>query len=558
MGVVAAAVSDTGDALRTVFTNPGLRRLNLAFGGSLIGDWAYATAIAVWAYGIGGAKLVAVWAVIRLLLMAVVTPFTATLADRHDRKMILVGSDLMRMVLITSAAVGIWADATILVFVLAGTASVVGTPFRPALRALMPSLVTRPEELTAANGTSSTLESLSFFVGPAIAGLLLATTSVPVVLLFDAATFAWSALLISGVHSSQPGRTPATSGGRRRGRTRTDDAGFLRDMVEGFTYMLRHADLRLILVLTCAQTVVAGASAVFVVSIAFDLVDLGAQGVGYLDSALGLGALLGGFIAISRASANRLGGDFAVGVILWSLPLVLVAIWPSAAVALLVMAILGVANPLVDVNLDTMLQRLTPDRLLARVFGTLESAFIAFMALGAGLMPLLMELFGHPLGAGRPRAGHHAHRGARPPPAAPARRAPCWRPPGCRCCRRSRCSPRSPPRRWRRLARQLTTHQVSAGSPVFLEGEVGDAFYVIESGEVRIGHGDAALRTEVAGDYFGEIALLRDVPRTADAVAVVDTVLRRLDRAAFLDAITGDTDAANAAESVVSRRLLAG
>ena len=95
-----------------------------------------------------------------------------------------------------------------------------------------------------------------------------------------------------------------------------------------------------------------------------------------------------------RASANRLGGDFAVGVILWSLPLVLVAVWPSAAVALLVMAILGVANPLVDVNLDTMLQRLTPDRLLARVFGTVESAFIAFMALGAGLMPLLMELFG--------------------------------------------------------------------------------------------------------------------------------------------------------------------
>ena len=346
MGVVAAAVSDTGTALRTVFTNPGLRRLNLAFGGSLIGDWAYATAIAVWAYGIGGAKLVAVWAVIRLLLMAVVTPFTATLADRHNRKMILVGSDLVRLVLIVSAAVGIWADATILVFVLAGTASVVGTPFRPAFRALMPSLVTRPEELTASNGTSSTLESLSFFVGPAIAGLLLATTSVPIVLLFDAATFAWSALLISGVHPSQSGRTPTTRRGRCRGRTEAEeDAGFLRDMVEGFTYMLRHADLRLILVLICAQTVVAGASAVFVVSVAFDLVDLGAQGVGYLDSALGLGALLGGFIAISRASANRLGGDFAVGVILWSLPLVLVAVWPTAAVALLVMAIIGAGEP---------------------------------------------------------------------------------------------------------------------------------------------------------------------------------------------------------------------
>ena len=328
-------------------------------------------------------------------------------------------------------------------------------------------------------------------------------------------------------------------------------------MVEGFTYMLRHADLRLILVLTCAQTVVAGASTVFVVSVAFDLVDLGAQGVGYLDSALGLGALLGGFIAISRASANRLGGDFAVGVILWSLPLVLVAVWPSAAVALLVMAILGLANPLVDVNLDTMLQRLTPDRLLARVFGTVESAFIAFMALGAGLMPLLMELFGIRwalAGLGLaitlivlpalPRL-HRLDETLLAPTGLPLLQAiPMFAP--------------LASTTLETLARQLTTHQVSAGSPVFLEGEVGDAFYVIESGEVRIGHGDAALRTEVAGDYFGEIALLRDVPRTADAVAVVDTVLRRLDRSAFLDAITGDTDAANAAESVVSRRLLAG
>ena len=557
MGVVATAISDTGDALRTVFTNPSLRRLNLAFGGSLIGDWAYATAVAVWAYGIGGAKLVAVWAVVRLLLMAVVTPFTSTLADRHNRKVILVGSDLIRMVLIIAAALGVWADATLLVFVLAGLASVVGTPFRPALRAMLPSLVERPEELTAANGTSSTLESLSFFAGPAIAGLLLATTSVPVVLLFNAATFAWSALLISGVHAARPVVKVTAPDEGADGAAEDEDTGFLRDMVEGFTYMVRHPDLRLVLALTCAQTVVAGASAVFVVSIAFDLVDLGAQGVGYLDSALGLGALLGGFIAMSRASRNSLGGDFGLGVILWSLPLVLVALWPNPAVALLVMAVLGVANPLVDVNLDTMLQRLTPDRLLARVFGTVESAFIAFMALGAGLMPLLMELFGIRwalAGLGLaialmvvpalPRL-HRLDETLVAPDGLPLLQAiPMFAP--------------LASTTLETLARQLTPVRVAAGAPVFVEGDVGDAFYVIESGEVRIGHGPAVLRTELAGDYFGEIALLRDVPRTADAVAVVDTVLRRLDRAVFLEAITGDTDAANAAESVVSRRLLAG
>ena len=555
MGVVATAVSDTGDALRTVFTNPALRRLNLAFGGSLIGDWAYATAIAVWAYGIGGAQLVALWAVIRLLLMAVVTPFTATLADRHNRKMILVSSDLIRLVLITAAALGVWADVPLLVFLLAGAASVVGTPFRPALRALLPSLVTRPEELTAANGTSSTLESLSFFAGPAIAGLLLATTSVPLVLLFDAATFAWSAVMIAGVHAPRSvEKLPTTEDSAVDVE---EDAGFLRDMVEGFTFMVREPALRLILVLTCAQTVVAGASAVFVVSIAFDLVDLGAQGVGYLDSALGLGALLGGFIAMSRASRNRLGGDFGLGVIMWSLPLVLVAIWPTAAVALLVMAVLGVANPLVDVNLDTMLQRLTPDRLLARVFGTIEAAFIAFMAVGAGMMPLLMEVFGirwalAGLGVvialmvvpALPRL-HRLDETLLAPDGLPLLRAiPMFSP--------------LASTTLESLARQLTPVHVAAGAPVFVEGDIGDAFYVIESGEIQIGHGSTVLRNELPGDYFGEIALLRGVPRTADAVAVVDTVLRRLGRDTFLEAITGDTDAANAAESVVSRRLLTG
>jgi hypothetical protein len=335
------------------------------------------------------------------------------------------------------------------------------------------------------------------------------------------------------------------------------DAGFLRDMVEGFTFMVREPALRLILVLTCAQTVVAGASAVFVVSIAFDLVDLGAQGVGYLDSALGLGALLGGFIAMSRASRNRLGGDFGLGVILWSLPLVLVAIWPTAAVALLVMAVLGVANPLVDVNLDTMLQRLTPDRLLARVFGTVESAFIAFMALGAGIMPLLMEVFGirwalAGLGVvialmvvpALPRL-HRLDETLLAPDGLPLLQAiPMFAP--------------LASTTLESLARQLTPVHVAAGAPVFVEGDIGDAFYVIESGEIQIGHGSTVLRNELPGDYFGEIALLRGVPRTADAIAVVDTVLRRLGRDTFLEAITGDTDAANAAESVVSRRLLTG
>jgi MFS family permease len=237
--------------------------------------------------------------------------------------------------------------------------------------------------------------------------------------------------------------------------------------------------------------------------------------------------------------------------------LVLVAIWPSVGVALLVMAMLGLANPLVDVNLDTMLQRLTPDRLLGRVFGTLESAYVGSMAVGAALMPLLLKLVGlrwalAVIGIGvalsvvpaLPRL-LRLDETLRAPATLPLLQAiPMFAP--------------LASTTLESLARQLTPVRVAAGSPVFLEGDVGDAFYVIESGEVRIGHGPATLRTEVPGDYFGEIALLRGVRRTADAIAVVDTLLQKLDRTAFLEAITGDNDAVNAAETVVSRRLLAG
>ena len=111
MSRVGEAVGETWKSLATVFGNPGLRRVNLAFAGSAIGDWAYATAITVWAYGVGGVVAVGVWGTVRLALMAVVGPFTATLADRYPRKLVMIGCDLTRgaIVLVNSAL--IWKGA---------------------------------------------------------------------------------------------------------------------------------------------------------------------------------------------------------------------------------------------------------------------------------------------------------------------------------------------------------------------------------------------------------------------------------------------------------------
>ena len=140
--------------------NRNLRRIQLAFVASSIGDWAYATAVAVWAYEVGGARAVGIWMAVRYILMAVSAPFTSALADKMSRKALMIRADLIRALLVTAAAVCLFLDTPAApIFVLATLASLASTPFQVAQRSLLPTLATRPEELTAANGTASTIDA---------------------------------------------------------------------------------------------------------------------------------------------------------------------------------------------------------------------------------------------------------------------------------------------------------------------------------------------------------------------------------------------------------------
>ncbi|HTE74866.1 MAG TPA: MFS transporter, partial [Actinomycetes bacterium] len=212
-GTIGTAINETRRSLATVFRNRALRRLNLALAGSMIGDWAYATAVAVWAYGVGGATAVGVFGTVRLTVAAVGAPFASALADRIPRRTLMVGCDLLRAVLVTAAAALVeWEGPELAVFGLAVVAGLAGTAFRPAQLALTPSLVEQPDELTAANGVASTIESLAFFVGPALGGILLSVADVASVFLLNALTYLWSAALVAGVHpraSSALTRPPA-------------------------------------------------------------------------------------------------------------------------------------------------------------------------------------------------------------------------------------------------------------------------------------------------------------------------------------------------------------
>ncbi len=558
-GTIGSAVAETRTSLSTVFRNQALRRLNLALAGSMIGDWAYATAVMVWAYGVGGATAVGVFVTVKYGVAAIGAPFTSALADRMSRRTLMVGCDLVRAVVIAGAAALVeWEGPEILVFGLVVLAGLVGTAFRPAQLALTPSLVDEPDELTAANGVGSTIESLAFFVGPALAGLLLGVADVATVILLNAVTFVWSAVLVAGVH---PRSRSAAAGDAEPGGGAAPDGGgtelhepFLRSALAGFGVIWRHPDLRLVTVIYAAQTVVAGASLVFGVAIALDLTDLGPSGLGYLDSVLGIGALFGGLLTVALATRHRLASDFGWGVIFWAVPLLLIAVWPVAAAAFIAFAVIGAANPVVDVNANTILQRIVPDEVLGRVFGALESALISTMALGSLVMPLLISWIGLRWGLvvlsvpitvvgllAMPRLRHLDATVSEPEGFDLLYGVPLFQP-----LRRPLVE---------QLASRLERVTVPAGEVVVREGDVGDLFYVIESGALDASHDGRVLSHMATGDHFGEIALLRDVPRTATVVATEDSVLQTIQREDFLAALTGDEELRGRTESIAARRL---
>ena len=545
---------ETRDSLAAVFANRNLRRIELAFAGSAIGDWAYATAVAVWAYGEGGAKAVGIWMAIRYTLMAISAPFGAALADKMPRRQLMIIADLIRAVRITAAAACLFADTPAApIYVLATLTSLLGTPFMCAQRSMLPSLAERPEELTAANGTASTIESLAFFIGPAMGALLLGFTTVQVVFLVNVVTFLWSMAMVAGV------RPPARPGDAADGADPDDgeeqeSPGFLAETSAGFRTIGGDRGLLVVTIATCVQTLISGASAVFVVVMAAEVLGTGARGVGFLDSVFGIGSIVGGVVAISRASRGRLGTDLAVGVALWSLPLMLVTLWPSPATCFAAMVLLGLGNPLVDVSLDTIVQRLTPDEVLGRVFGALEACFISTMAVGALAMPFLIDwlelrwallAIAVPVGLvallGLPEMRRLDARLVTPAKLPLLRGIDIFAP--------------LAPGALESLARGLTQMRFSAGDVLLREGAESDLFYVIDSGLVEVTQAGRVLRREGPGEYFGEIGLLRDVPRTATITAVEDTVVQTMARDDFLRAVTGQREARLAAENIVSRRL---
>jgi MFS family permease len=542
--LIRTRVRGSLDAFKQVFKHRDLRYLELALGLNWSAENGYLIALSVYAYDYGGATAVGLVGMIRMLPAGVVGLFGGVFADRYRREWLLRLLYLGRALLAGATALAVMSGAPIaVVFALAAVMNVMAVLLRPAAWALLPNLSRTPEALVACNVVASIFEGLAWLVGPAVAALLISVADESLAFLATALVLAASTIYSARVKA------------KHLVQEAPPERRVIAETSEAVRLVTRNRDTRILFGLFGAQTMVRGALNVLIVVAAIELLGLGEPGVGWLSSAYGVGGLIGALAALALVGRRRLAVPIGVGLILWGAPIALVGIWPNPVAALLLLAVPGIGNAVLDVSALTLLQRLIPNRILGRVFGALEAQVFATVGIGSLIAPLLVAWIG--------ARGALIATGALLPSLA----ALAWR-------RLQKIDdetvvPETELELLRgvpmfatlsavaleQLAGSLAHVSVPARERVFSRGEHGDRFYLIVKGEVRVSVGRTTTARLGPGDCFGEIALLRGIPRTATVTAEGDLQLYALESEPFLAAISGNMCCVDEASRFVVERL---
>jgi MFS family permease len=509
----------------------GNRNLQLLFGGQVVstfGDWLYVLALGIIAYEITGtATVVAVLTFARLLPYAVLLPFSGILADRGNRKVLMISADLGRSVcmfgLLFAGTEGTLWIAYPLVFVATAFSSL----FKPAMSSVLPGLVGDEERLGEANGIWAQMDSVSFVLGPALGGLLALLGAPELAFVINGATFLISAATLLFVHIP-PREAPVPAEG--------DEEGWLSETLAGFRFLFRENDgvLAALTVAFVGLTFTGGGIWTLILVLSDEAFGLGTEGSGFLNSAYGAGGILGGLAAGYLASKIRLGPAVMWSTAATSVVFLFLGITPAGVLPFVILFAVGVLDIMVDVNGTTIIQTGTPEGLLGRVFGAFEGVLILAMLMGALLVGPLIEVLGVRTStvvfgvvglliflACLPRLRKmESVLGVR----MFVRKVPVL----------SGLSHAV----LEDLASRMTLAKVPDGTAVVSQGEVGDRLYIVKDGEAEVvARGEDGEEKELAtlskNDYFGEIALLRDVPRTATVRARGTMELYSLEREDF-------------------------
>ena len=528
-----------------IVRNPRLRRVLgafLLFNTAEFGTWV---AILLYAYARTGPESVGIVALLQLIPAALAAPPAAAHGDRYPRHRVLLGGYVAQALAMALTAATMALDAPIAVVYLAAALAATSLVLtRPTQSSLMPALSRTPEELTAANGAAGVVEGTGVLLGPLLAAVLLTGSTPTLVFSMAAVGLGVGALLVASVRPSRQGLLADP--------TPRDDASAVGQdpragTLAGLRILLGDADARVVVGLLTMRMVVIGAADVLFVLLALEVLGMGAPGAGILNAALGAGTILGGIVTFGFVGRSRLAAVAAIGAIAWGASLALAAFLGSPQLATVLVVVGGAGLAVMDVAGRTILQRSVRDEVLSRVFGLQEGLAMAGLAVGSLLVPVLILVIG--------LDGAVVVCAALLPVAVvlswtrltaldlrtviPTRAIALLR--------LARVFSPLPAPPLEAVARRAEWQVLPAGTMVIRQGGVGDRYYVLASGSVRVVQDGYTLRDmATVGDGFGEIALLHGVRRTASVTTLEDSELLVIDRATFLDAVTGHAGSAGA------------
>jgi MFS family permease len=532
-------------AFRSLVGNSALVRVVGGYVLFTLTQYSVWVAMLVYAYRHGGATVAGLVAVAQLVPAAVLAPIAAAVADRRSPVFLLAGGYLVQAAGMAATAVAVIAGVPLAAYAAAVVASAAVTTTRPAQSTVIPSVSVTPDQLTAANVVVSWVEAAGIVAAGLLVGALISVAGIASVFAVCAGLGLAAALLVARLRvpplASAPERTPAVLAG----------------LGESIRLTVRQPRLRLMLALLTAEAVVVGALDLLFVILAISVLHRPQAWAGYLNSAYGVGAVLAAVVSATLVG-RRLGRPILGAALLLSGALAVLAFGLGLAATMALLIVVGASRALLDVASRTLLQRSVPAALLGRVFGVLEGLTMAGLAAGALLVPALVSLGGSrlallgvaavlPLAAAMGGRALFGLDSGTPVPVveiALLRSLPLFAD--------------LPAPALEGLAGALTPATLPAGTELMRQGDPGDAYYAIASGELDVQQDRHLLRRCGRGDGVGEIALLRAIPRTATVVAHTAATVYKLDREPFLTAVLGNAPTQRHANQIADARLATG
>jgi MFS family permease len=366
-------MNDSGDSL---LRNSRFVRLWVGQGISFVGDAVSMVALVVLVVQITGSAAAVGGALVARLLPTLASPLAGVLADRFDRRVILVASDLARAALVLGI---VFARDLVVLYGLVFLMGAVRTLFNPTVRAAFPSVV-GGGDLTRANALISGTFSASTMVGPALGGLLVASLGVNAAFFLDAATYLLSAAFLSSIPLARP--------------QREETEGFGREVKAGIGYLAR-APVPLAIVVGAFLTILTiNITIPAEVFLAKETFSAGDTGYGLLVSVWGGGMVLGSALMAALGDRALLVPLYFLSIFAGALALAGTGLAPTFALALGALMVEGIATGIDNVATDTILQKQVPDAFLGRVFAVRFLSYSAGEALAYPLGGLIVDAIG--------------------------------------------------------------------------------------------------------------------------------------------------------------------